>query len=123
LLLYVKLGQKLVEKMSKAKRKSSSQDEFEAHLTVSKVTLQAKRDRIQRYVNDLLGYVSDFKRIAVLNESIIHECQSDLRGTLKLFIKEKLQLYKLKVEKSLFGKSHQLKKSEEVKVDKGEGRA
>ena len=59
----------------------------------------------------------------MLSESIIHECQSDLKGTLKIFIKEKLQLYKLKVEKSLFGKSHQQRKSEEVKVDKGEGKA
>ena len=63
-------------------------------------------------MNGLLEHANDYKFITgVASKKEV----ANLRKTLKFFLKEKEFLYKLRVEKRLFGKNYHLRKSEEIK--------
>jgi len=96
--LIVKLGEKLCSKINTILSKSTSSVEY-VDVMESRVSLNKKMLKVQRIICEYCDKLCD------LNNSGGAEAMGELKEYLKVFIKEKENMYKIKIHNKLYGGS------------------
>ena len=97
--MIVKLGEKLCSKINTILSKSTSTVEY-VDVMESKVSLNKKMLKVQRVICEYCDKLCDLN-----NTGGGTEAMGELKEYLKVFIKEKENMYKIKIQNKLYGGS------------------